>query len=442
MEITAKPLPHDIEAEQAILGSLFFGHDAITEAAEILRDDDFYAPSHKVIYSTMLDMYANNIAVDIVTLKSRLDEKNQTESIGGKEYLISLAGAVSTWANLSHYIKIVERKSILRKLIKASNSISAKGYEEIESVESIVDYAEKEIFNISMQRGYKDFSHIKDVLVSSVEKLEELANNKGKITGVETGFVDLDKKTQGLQPQDFILIAARPSMGKTALALNIAQFAALKKNVPIAIFSLEMSKEQLVNRMIASESMLDSQKLRSGDLEEDDWLKIVHSISAIGAAPIYINDTPSVTAMEIKTKCRKLKLEKGLGLIMIDYLQLMSSSGKQESRQQEISNISRSLKQVARELNVPIVALSQLSRAVEARADKRPMLSDLRESGAIEQDADVVTFLYRDEYYNPDTEKPGQAELIIAKQRNGPTGTVELTWLSNYTKFSNSSYTY
>ena len=440
MEIQAKPLPHDIEAEQAVLGSLFFGQDAIMEAAEKLNENDFYAPAHKIIYAAIIELFSKNTAVDIVTLKSYLDEQNQTESIGGKDYIVALASSVSTWANLSDHITIVVKKSLLRKLIKTSNTISSKSYEETEAIESILDYAEKEIFSIASQRSQEDFAHVKEVLVTAVQKLEELTKNKGKITGVETGFSDLDRKTQGLQPQDFILIAARPSMGKTAFALNVAQHAAVNKNVPTAIFSLEMSREQLVNRMIAAEAMLDSQKLRSGDLEEEDWIKIVHAISAISAAPIYINDTPGITALEIKTKCRKLKLEKGLGLIFIDYLQLMSGGGRTESRQQEISEISRSLKALARELNVPVIALSQLSRAVEARADKRPMLSDLRESGAIEQDADVVTFLYRDEYYNPQTDKPGQAELIIAKQRNGPTGTVDLTWLSKYTKFANSSY--
>ena len=439
MEIQTKPLPHDIEAEQAVLGSMFFGQDAIMEAAESIAKDDFYAPAHKVIFSTMVELFSKNTPVDIITLKSSLDEKNLTDNIGGKDYLIALASSVSTWANLGHYLKIIEKKSLLRKLIKSANAISSKSYEESIPIESIIDFAEKEIFNISSQKNSADFAHIKDILVTSVQKLEELHKNKGAITGVETGFIDLDRKTAGFQPQDLILIAARPSMGKTAFALNIAQYAAVKKNISTAIFSLEMSKEQLVNRMVSCEAMLDSQKLRTGNLEDEDWVRIVHSISAISSAPIYINDTPAITPMEIRAKCRKLKLEKGLDLVVIDYLQLISVGGKSESRQQEISEISRSLKALARELSVPIVALSQLSRAVEARSDKRPMLSDLRESGAIEQDADLVTFLYRESYYNPEVDNPNQAELIIAKQRNGPTGIVDLTWLSKYTKFASSN---
>ena len=436
MELQAKPQPHDIEAEQAILGSMFFGNDAISEAAEAIVAEDFYAPAHKIIFTAMIDLFSQKINVDIITLKSLLDDRELTETIGGKDYIIALASSVSTWANLSDHLKIISRKSLLRKLIKASKSISEKSYTEEESIESIVDFAEKEILGIMRGANTLDFAHVKDVLPISVSKIEELHKTKGAVTGVETGFKDFDRKTAGLQPQDFILIAARPSMGKTAFALNLAQNAATKSKVPTAIFSLEMSKEQLVNRMISSEAMLDASKLRTGDLEDQDWIKIVQAVSHISQSPIFINDTPAISVLDVRSKCRKLKAEKGLGLVLIDYLQLMTTNGRIESRQQEISEISRSLKSLARELEVPVIALSQLSRAVEARADKRPMLSDLRESGAIEQDADLVTFLYRDEYYNPDTEYPGKAELIIAKQRNGPTGTVDLAWLSKYTKFA------
>ncbi|MCL1996756.1 MAG: replicative DNA helicase [Defluviitaleaceae bacterium] len=439
MDLQAKPLPHNIEAEQAVLGSMFFGSDAIMEAAETITQEDFYVNAHKIIYESMVELFVANTPVDIITLKSLLDEKKMTEVIGGKDYLVSLATAVSTSANLASYLEIVRKNSMLRLLIKVAGNVTTKSYEETNSVESILDYAEKEIFSIASRRNTNDFFHVRDILMTSVKNLEDLHKTKGAITGVETSFTDLDKKTAGLQPQDFILVAARPSMGKTAFALNIAQFAAIKRKIPIAIFSLEMSKEQLVNRMISSEAMIDSQKLRVGDLQDDDWAKIVHSVSGLSAAPIYINDTPAISAMEIRAKCRKLKLDKGLGLVVIDYLQLMSGSAGVENRQQEISEISRSLKALARELSVPIVAISQLSRAVEARADKHPMLSDLRESGAIEQDADVVMFLYRDEYYNKETEHPGKAELIIAKQRNGPTGTVYLTWIEKYTKFANST---
>lgn len=437
MEIQSRVLPHDIEAEQAVLGSMFFGADAIITAYESIRGDDFYRPNHKIIFEAMIELFTKNTPVDIITLKGTLDDKKLTESIGGKEYLVMLASSVSTWANISHYLKIVQNKSILRKLIKAANDITFQSYEGKDSIESIIDSAEQGIFNIIQDRNSQDFTHIHDVLVNSIQKIEEVSKLKGSITGIPTGFIDFDNKTAGLQPSDLILIAARPSMGKTAFALNIAQHAAIRKGIPTAIFSLEMNKEQMVNRLISSEAMLDAQKIRTGELATEDWSKIARSIGPLSDAPLYINDTPGISIMELRAKCRKLKLEKGLGLILIDYLQLMSGSGRSESRQQEISEISRSLKALAREIDAPVIALSQLSRAVESRADRRPMLSDLRESGAIEQDADVVAFLYRDEYYHPDTEKKNQAEVIIAKQRNGPTGTVDLMWLGAYTRFAN-----
>ena len=359
------------------------------------------------------------------------------DRVGGGQGLATIASAVGSSVNIKHYVKIVEEKSTLRRLIKMSSDISALSYKGSESVENIVEKAEKGIFDIMQNRHTDEFHHIREVAVSSFEKIEEVYINKGKLTGVPTGFVDFDAKTAGLQKSDLILVAARPSMGKTAFVLNIAQNAAIRNNVPTAIFSLEMSREQLTNRMLCSEAMMDAQKLRTGDLTDSDWETLISAMGPLSDAPIYIDDTPGISPMDLRAKCRRLKLEKGLGLIIIDYLQLMSGNGRGDSRQQEISEISRSLKAVAREMEAPVIALSQLSRACEQRADHRPMLSDLRESGAIEQDADVVAFLYRDEYYFPETEKKNQAELIIAKQRNGPTGTVELAWLGQYTKFSN-----
>lgn len=437
MEIQNKIPPYDTEAEQAVLGSMLFKpEDAIPVAYERVNGDDFYASNHKIIFEAMIELFTKNIPVDLITLKSKLDEKNLTSSAGGKEYLVSIANSVPTATRISHYLKIVEDKSILRKLIKAAHDISVKSYEAKGSVESIMDSAEQSIFGIIQNKSSENFSHIREILVDSIQKIEALSKTKDSITGIPTGFVDFDNKTAGLQASDLILIAARPSMGKTAFALNIAQNAAIRKGIPTAVFSLEMSKQQMVNRLISSEAMLDAQKIRTGDLEQEDWGKIARSIGSLSDAPLYINDTPNISIMELRAKCRKLKLEKGLGLILIDYLQLMSGGARNESRQQEISEISRSLKALAREVDAPVIALSQLSRACEARADKRPMLSDLRESGAIEQDADVVAFLYRDEYYNPETEKKNQAEVIIAKQRNGPTGTVDLMWLGAYTKFA------
>lgn len=430
--------PHDQDAEQAVLGCMLFDSDGIVTAFETLVGDDFYRPDHKAIFEAIVELYTVGIPVDIITLKNKLEEKAIFEKIGGMEYITNLAGLISTSVKAKYYVKIVKEKSILRKLIQASGEISAMSYEATENVDEIINKAEKKIFNIIQNRQTSDFSPIHTVLVSAIEKIEEIFYSKNRVTGVETGFIDFDNKTAGLQPSDLILIAARPSMGKTAFALNIAQYASVNKSLSTAIFSLEMSKEQLVNRLLCSQAMIDAQKLRTGSLEQNDWNDIAHAMGQLSEAPIYIDDTPGITAMELRAKCRKLKLEKGLDLIVIDYLQLMSgSSGRNDSRQQEISEISRSLKAIAREMNAPVIALSQLSRACEARADHRPMLSDLRESGAIEQDADVVVFLYRDEYYNPETEKKNQAEVIIAKQRNGPTGTVDLAWLGAYTKFAN-----
>ena len=427
--------PNDTDAELAVLSSMLFDRDALLAAYEMLRGDDFYRPDYKAIFEAMTELYAVAAPVDLVTLKNKLEERSLFDQIGGREALATLAGAVSTSANIRHYAKIVADKAVLRRVIKAAGDISSVGFEGAMPIDAILDMAEKQIFDISSKRNTEEYSHVHDVLLDSIDRIEKIFRDGGKITGIPTGFSDLDIKTAGLQPSDLILIAARPSMGKTAFALNIAQYAALRQGVATAIFSLEMSKEQLVNRLLCAEAMIDAQKLRTGALEQDDWMKIAQAVGPLSAAPLYIDDTPGISVAELRSKCRKLKLEKGLKLVMIDYLQLMTGSGRIESRQQEISEISRSLKAIAREIDAPIIALSQLSRACESRADHRPMLSDLRESGAIEQDADVVAFLYRDEYYNPETEKKNQAEVIIAKQRNGPTGTVDLLWLGEYTKF-------
>lgn len=429
--------PHDIEAEQSVLGAIIMDNEAAGVASEILVADDFYRPDHRFIYDAIMELYNNAEPVDLVTIQDKLKEKGVFEQVGGIEYITQLAAFVPTSAHIKQYAKIVESKSVLRKLIKTSSEISAKSYEAKESVDEVVTFAEKQIFDIMQNKHSDDFSALSDILVTSVEKIEQTYMNKGQITGVATGFIDLDYRTTGFQPSDLILVAARPSMGKTAFALNIAQHAAVKNGHKVAIFSLEMSKDQLVNRMLCSQAMVDAQKIRTGSLEEEDWTRLARAIGPLSEASIFIDDTPGISMPELRAKCRRLKLEHGLDFIMIDYLQLMSGTGRSESRQQEISEISRSLKGLAREMNAPVVALSQLSRACEARADHRPMLSDLRESGAIEQDADVVMFLYRDEYYNPDTEQKNVGEVIIAKQRNGPTGTIELIWLGEYTRFVN-----
>ena len=435
--IVTRVPPHNIEAEQSVLGAIIMDIDAVGIASEIITAADFYRPDHRQIYDAIMELYNKSEPIDLVTIQNKLIEKGVLEQIGGIGYITQLATFVPTSAHIKQYAKIVESKSVLRKLIKASSEISAKSFEGQDGVEDVVNFAEKQIFDIMQDKHTDDFSPLSDILVTSIEKIESAYMNKGKITGVPTGFTDLDYRTAGFQPSDLILVAARPSMGKTAFALNVAQTAAIKHGKKVAIFSLEMSKDQLVNRMLCAEAMVDAQKVRTGSLDNEDWKKIARAIGPLSAASIFIDDTAGITMMELRAKCRRLKLEHGLDFIMIDYLQLMSGSGKNESRQQEISDISRSLKALAREMNAPVVALSQLSRACESRADHRPMLSDLRESGAIEQDADVVMFLYRDEYYHPDTEQKNIGEVIISKQRNGPTGTVELMWLGQYTRFVN-----
>ncbi|HEX9061513.1 MAG TPA: replicative DNA helicase [Clostridia bacterium] len=430
--------PQSIEAEQSVIGSMLIDKEAIPVVTEILKAEDFYRDDHKEIFDAVLDLFERAQPVDIITVSEQLQIRGTLDSVGGLEYLSNVASMVPTTANVKHYSKIVEEKSLLRKLIKASSSITNMSYEASDEVAFILDRAEKSIFDVLQNRNLQGFAHIKDVLVETFNKLEELYNNKGYITGIPTGFADLDYKTAGLHNSDLILIAARPAMGKTAFALNIAQYAAVHSKVPVAVFSLEMSREQLVNRVLCSEAMVDSQKVRTGKLEDDDWQKIARALGPLSESPIYIDDVPGASVMDIRSKCRRLKLEKNLGLVVIDYLQLMQGRGKNgENRQQEISDISRSLKILAKEINVPVITLSQLSRAPEQRTDHRPILSDLRESGAIEQDADIVMFLYRDDYYNPETEKKNVAEVIIAKHRAGSTGTVELAWLGQFTKFAN-----
>ena len=431
--------PHSIEAEQSVVGAMLMDRDAITVAAEIICGDDFYQKAYGVIFDSVVELFNEGKPVDLITLQNRLREKAVPEEISSLEFVRDLVTAVPTSANVKYYAEIVSEKATLRRLIKMNEAIADECYQGQEPLEAILERTEKQVFELVQNRGGNgEYVPIKQVVLNALEKIEKASKSKGTVTGIPTGFIDLDYKTSGLQPSDLILVAARPSMGKTAFVLNIAQHVAFKQNRTVAIFSLEMSKEQLVNRLLAMESHVDSQNMRTGNLKDEDWTKLVEGADIIGKSNLIIDDTPGISIAEMRSKCRKYKLEHNLGIIMIDYLQLMSGSGKSDSRQQEISDISRSLKALARELNVPVIALSQLSRAVEQRPDHRPMLSDLRESGAIEQDADVVMFIYRDDYYHKDTEKKDIAEIIIAKQRNGPIGTVTLTWLPQYTKFANS----
>ena len=431
--------PHDIEAEQAVIGSMLTDKEAVISAIESLSADDFYREDNKIIYSAILNLYNKGEAIDIITLKSELSSMGKLEAVGGLEYLAELPEKVPTTANVDKYINIIEEKSTLRTLIKTGNEIITLGYDPTQDVEELMDNAEKKIFGVMQSRNQKSYSVIKDILVDTFIELEDLYNRQQHITGVPTGFYDLDYKTAGLHGSDLVLVAARPAMGKSAFALNIATNAAVRANTPVAIFSLEMSKEQMVNRILCSEALVDSNKVRTGKLEDDDWAKLAQASGILSESDIIIDDTPGISIMEIRAKCRKMKLEKNIGLVVIDYLQLVQGSSKRASgsREQEIAEISRSLKILAKEINVPVIALSQLSRAPEQRPDHRPMLSDLRESGSIEQDADIVMFLYRDDYYNQDSEKKNVAEVILAKHRSGSTGTVELAWLGNFTKFAN-----
>ncbi|MGL4850264.1 MAG: replicative DNA helicase [Clostridium sp.] len=433
----AKTLPQSIEAEQSVLGSMLISRNAIAPAAEKLEEEDFYRDSHKILFKSIVEMFKRDMAVDLVTVLEYLKSTDVLERAGGVTYVTEISASVPSTANLSSYIQIVLEKSTLRKLIRASNEIIEESYNKQGEVEGVLDKAEKRIFDISEKRTTNDFESLGTVLERGFIEIERLYNNKGEVTGVSSGFKDLDDKTSGFQKGDMILVAARPSMGKTTFTLNIAEYAALREGKSVVIFSLEMSKEQLAYKLLCSEANIDMLKLRTGNLEPDDWDRIARATGPLSKAKMYIDDTAGVTVMEMRSKCRRLKMEYGIDLIMIDYLQLMSGSSGSDNRQQEVSEISRSIKALAKEMECPVIALSQLSRAPEQRADHRPMLSDLRESGSIEQDADVVMFLYRDEYYNKDTEEKNTGECIIAKQRNGPVGTVKLAWLGQYSKFAN-----
>ena len=431
-------MPNSLEAEQSVIGSMIMDQDAIVTAMEILLQEDFYHKQYGILFDAMIELYSSGQPVGLVTLQNKLKEKDVPQEVSSLEFVGELVRAVPTSANVKYYCNIVKENSMKRKLIRVTEEIESECYAGKESLESVLDKTEHDIFALLSSRTGGDYVPIRQVVMNALEKIEKASQQDGNVTGIPTGFIDLDYRTAGLQPSDLVLIAARPSMGKTAFVLNIAQYVAFHENMCTAIFSLEMSKEQLVNRLFSLESRVDAQALRTGNLSDADWAKLVEGAGIIGDSELIIDDTPGISISEMRSKCRKYKLEHDLKLIIIDYLQLMSGSGRStDSRQQEISDISRSLKALARELNVPVLALSQLSRAVEQRPDHRPMLSDLRESGAIEQDADVVMFIYRDDYYNKDTELKGISEIIIAKQRNGPIGTVNLAWLPEYTKFAN-----
>lgn len=431
-----RSLPHNLEAEQSVLGSMLIDKNSIAQAAESLKSEDFYREAHKIIFSVIMELFQKDEPVDMITLIEHLRATEKLDSAGGISYITEISNSVPSTANLKAYIKIVAEKSMLRRLIKASNEIIDKSYNGQAEVEGVVDFAQKQVFDISEKRSSSDFEPISVVLERGFLEIERLYNNKGDVTGVPSGFNDLDDMTSGFQSGEMILVAARPSMGKTTFALNLCQHAALRSGKSIVVFSLEMSKEQLAYKLLCAEANVDMLKLRTGNLDEQDWENIARASGPLAASKIYIDDTAGVSIMEMRSKCRRLKIEYGIDMIMIDYLQLMSGSGE-ESRQQEVSEISRGIKALAKEMGCPVIALSQLSRAPEQRADHRPMLSDLRESGSIEQDADLVMFLYRDEYYNKETEDKNIGECIIAKQRNGPVGTVKLAWLGQYSKFGN-----
>ena len=436
--VLKRVLPHSMEAEQSVIGSMLMDREAIVAASEIIHGDDFYNKSYGVVFDAMVELNDQGQPVDAVTLQNRLKEKDVPPEIASLEFIRDLMTVVPTSANIRSYATIVSEKAVLRRLIRLTEEIANNCYAEKDSMEAILEDTEKRVFDLVQRRNTGDFVPIREVVMNAMDKIEKASHSNGNVTGIATGFIDLDYRTAGMQPSDLVLIAARPSMGKTAFVLNIAQYVAFHSGECVAIFSLEMSKEQLVNRLFAMESKVDSQHLRTGNLSDLEWEKLIESAGMIGQSKLIIDDTPGISISEMRSKCRKFKLEMDVKMVIIDYLQLMSGSGRgSESRQQEISEISRSLKALARELQVPVLALSQLSRAVEQRPDHRPMLSDLRESGAIEQDADVVMFIYRDDYYNPDTEKKGIAEINIAKQRNGPIGTVDLVWLPEFTKFAN-----
>lgn len=441
--LTDRTPPHNIEAEQSVIGAIFLEPEAFSTASEILLPEDFYRAGHQRIFAAMMTLADRGEPIDVVTVTSYLNDMKQLEEAGGVTYLTQIAESVPTAANIEYYSRIVEEKALLRRLIRSATDIVTNSYEKEDSVEDVINEAEKSILEVAGKKNSGAFKNIKDVLIDVYDNIEQLHNQTGDVTGVPTGFRDLDRITSGFQRNDLIIIAARPSVGKTAFALNVAQNVAVHTDETVAIFSLEMGAEQLVQRMLCAEGNIDSQRLRNGKLEPEDWGKLTMAMGSLSNAKIFIDDSPGIRVSEIRSKCRRLKQEHGLGMIMIDYLQLIQGSpSSRESRQQEVSEISRSLKGLARELNVPLIALSQLSRGVEARQDKRPMMSDLRESGSIEQDADIVGFLYRDDYYDKETDKQNIIEIIISKQRNGPTGTVELAFLKQFNKFVNLDHHY
>lgn len=431
--------PHDVETERALIGSMLMDEEARRVSAEMLRAEDFYQGQYGEMFQAIVDLHRSGVAVDVITVHNKLCEMKVSPELSSPEYIGNLVASVATSVNAKDYAKIVHDKAVLRRLIQVTEQVSQRCYLNKEALDDVLQYTEDEVFSVLKQRSASEFEPIGDVVLQTLDEIYKASKQEGHITGLETGFRDLDFKTAGLQKSDLILIAARPAMGKTAFVLNLIEYISIHSDSNIAMFSLEMSKQQLVKRILSMNSKVDSQKIRTGSLEDEDWSKLIESVRKVSNTNLFIDDTSGITVSELRSKCRKLKLKQGLDLVIIDYLQLMTGSGKRkgDSRQQEISDISRALKVMARELDVPVIALSQLSRAVEQRPDKRPMLSDLRESGAIEQDADMVMFLYRDEYYNPDSEDKGVAEVIIAKQRSGPTGKVKLAWLSHLTKFGN-----
>ena len=437
--LITRVLPPSIEAEQSVIGSMLMDREAIIAASEIVTGEDFYQHQYGIMFESMTELFNEGKPVDLVTLQDRLKEKDVPPEVSSLEFVRDIITTVPTSANVKSYANIVREKAVLRRLIKVNEEIANDCYLGRESLETILADTEKKIFDLLQSRSSGDFVPIRQVVLNVLENIERASKTKDTVTGVPTGFIDLDYKTSGFQPSDFILIAARPSMGKTAFVLNVVDHVTVRRGTPCMVFSLEMSKEQLVNRLLSMESNVDSLKLRTDTLTDSDWDAVVEGVGVIGSSKLIIDDTPGISITELRSKCRKAKLEHDIGIVIIDYLQLMTGSGGRgsDNRQQEISEISRSLKALARELQAPVVALSQLSRACETRTDHRPMLSDLRESGAIEQDADVVMFLYRDDYYNKDSEMKDMAEVIIAKQRNGPIGTVNLVWMPQYTKFAN-----
>ncbi len=439
-EITSRITPYNAEAEKSVIGSILMDRECLATVIEYVHSDDFYDPRNRAVFEAIMVLFNLDRPIDVITVAEQLRQNGTFDQVGGEIYLAEVASAVSTSANVKYYSKITSDYSLRRKLIAVSNDISGLAYEGSESIEKMLDIAEQKVFDVSENKNMSGFVAARDLLSQSFAHISEMASNPNNITGIPTGFTKLDEMISGLNKSNLILIAARPAMGKTSFALNIAHYAAMKANARVGIFSLEMSDEEIINRIWFSEAMVENNKIRSGDMKPNDWERLTLALSKLSSANIYIDDTAAVSPMDMRAKCRRMMAEKGLDLIIVDHIQLMQSSRRTENRQQEITEISRSLKMLAKDLNIPVVALSQLSRASDGRTDKRPMLSDLRESGAIEQDADIVMMLYRDDYYNKDTERPGEAEVIIAKNRSGSTGTVRLSWQGEFTKFSNIDY--